>query len=110
MYAKVDPKLWPPGLEEVEYLNKRLKQINWDYEVLLERRMFAGLAEQPDIKFSIRKWKPRIDYNDAPVFEVVWEGEGLSECTGMLRMLIAVEESNAAGDDRVYPQRVRRIP
>lgn len=95
LYAKIDQRMWPPGLEEVEYLAKQLKQACWDYDVQMERLMFAGLRDFPQFRFVIVKWGRRNDYNDRATRTVVWEGQDMEQCTGMLRMLISVERSEA---------------
>lgn len=106
MYAKLDPQFWPLGLEEMEYLAKRLKQLCWNYEVRVEKLMFSGLEREsvPMMRFAILKWKTRRDINDSPGFDTLWVGENFAELTGMLRMLITVEEGVLeAARNRVNP-------
>lgn len=97
MYAKVDPKHWPLGLEEAEYLAKQLKRVAWDCEVVMERSVLA-MTPEPVFRFAIIRWGRRADLLDTPKREVLWEGTDVVELTGMLRMLIAVEKDYAAAD------------
>lgn len=90
LYADLDERMYPPGWEEAEYLTKQLKQVSWSYQMVVQRKMVAGL-DGPDHKFAIIKWGIRVNLNDVPKRDVVWEGSEFSELTGMLRLLIATE-------------------
>ncbi len=107
MYAKVDRKMWPLGLEEIEYLSAQLGRLNWKYEVRYEMLMFAGMKDQPQTKFAIWKWTQTNRDKTGTTHEVIWEGSDKTECTGILRMLIAVAESDAP-EEVVYYKATNR--
>lgn len=93
MYVPIHKRDWPLGLDEIEYLARVLKGKCYDYEVQVATKLFAGL-HGPKHMLSIIKWGRRRDFNDSSRREIIWEGDDSHECAGMLRLLIAAEDSN----------------
>ncbi len=98
LYAKLDQELWPLQWEELEYLAKRLKQINWSYSVEAERSIFGSL---PAHRFVLIKWEQRQRLTDSPKREVVGEYKTMEEIIPMLKLLISVEEDKLKEQGRV---------
>lgn len=94
MYAQLDKRMWPPGWEEAEWYAKKLQQVSWNYQVVVERKMFAGL-QGPDYKFVIVRYGLRPDINTPAPRTVVWEGFDFTEFVGMLKLLCASEQAAA---------------
>lgn len=89
LYAKLDEAQWPLQWEELEYLAKRLNQMNWAYSVEAERSIFGSL---PAHRFVLIKWEARKHANDSPKREEVGTYKTMDEIIPMLKLLISVEE------------------
>lgn len=102
LYAKTDREFWPPGFEEAEWLHRKLQKMAYAYQMEMRTRMFSSYSlEAPAYQFAIIKWENHAS-RARPGRTVVWEGTDYAELTGMLRMLIAVEEGNlVSGNDEV---------
>ncbi len=101
LYAKTDREFWPPGFEEAEWLIKKLQKLSYTYQMEVTTRMFASHdADAPHYMFAIINWENHKE-RARPGRTVVWEGADYAELTGMLRMLITVEEGNSVIHDEV---------
>ena len=89
LYAKLDDEQWPMQWEELEYLAKRLKQMNWSYSVEAERSIFGSL---PAYRFVLIKWGARQRLTDSPKREEVAYYKTMEEIIPMLKLLISAEE------------------
>ena len=89
LYAKLDEEQWPLQWEELEYLAKKLKQMNWSYSVEAERSIFGSL---PAHRFVLIKWVPRKSANESPKREEVGYYKTMEEIIPMLKLLISAEE------------------
>lgn len=94
LYADLNPRNFPPGWEEAEYLAKMLKQISWHHQLVVRKKMFA-VPDGPEYKFTIIRWGIRRDINSEVPRTELWEGSDYAELTGMLRLLIATETAQA---------------
>jgi hypothetical protein len=89
LYAKLDQELWPLQWEELEYLTKRLKQLDWAYAVEAEKSIFGSL---PTYRFVLIKWSPRMTINAQPKREELGTFKSVEEITPILKLLISTEE------------------
>jgi hypothetical protein len=90
LYAPVFSKAaWPLGVEEIEYLEKKLRQLNFSYQVGLEMRMFA-LLDYPEYRFILMKWE---NYGDGNKRIVLLETYDKEQVASALKMLVSIEET-----------------
>jgi hypothetical protein len=90
LYAAVHNKAaWPLGAEEIEYLEKRLRHFNYNYQVGAERRMFESHVH-PEYRFVLLKWEHRKDGN---IRNVLLETHDIEQMASALKMLISIEET-----------------
>lgn len=97
LYAKLDQELWPIQWEELEYLAKRLKQLNWSYAVEAERSIFGSL---PAYRFVLIKWHPRKPTAKASATterEELGAYKTMEEIIPILKLLISTEEDILKG-------------
>ncbi len=94
LYAKLDQELWPIQWEELEYLAKRLKQVNWAYAVEVEKSIFGSL---PAHRFVLIKWGQRQHVNDSPKREELGTYKTMEEIIPILKLLISTEEDILKG-------------
>lgn len=92
MYAPIDKKFWPDGLEEVEYLFRELQHVAYGYGVGV---LSAALAWQKNLiepyEFAVYRWVQQpITRNNKR--EDVWRGTDKEMFISTLRMLVAVEK------------------
>lgn len=94
LYAPIAKDQWPLGLEEVEYLQKELRNYATppsSIQVVVERSMFAFGG----LKFVIIEWGNR--RNALTDRNVLGEYTDLKEVTGMLRLLLGMaKDAHAA--------------
>lgn len=79
----------PLGLEELEYLEKKLRQFNTNYQVGLEMRMFA-LPDYPEYRYVLLKWEYLS--MDNPKRIVLLETHDMTQMASALKMLVSIEE------------------
>lgn len=91
LYAAVhDHRAWPLGLEELEYLKKKLKQLNYSYQVGLEMRMFA-LSDHPEYRYTLVKFE-HVSVTRAKRI-VLLETHDMEQMASALKMLVSIEET-----------------
>ena len=92
LYAPIGKDQWPLGLEEVEYLQKELRNYATppsSIQVVLEQSMFGGGV---DLKFVIIEWGNDVKHERT----VLGEYTDLKEVTGMLRLLLGMAKDKFA--------------
>jgi hypothetical protein len=90
LYAAVhDHRAWPLGLEELEYLKKKLKHLNCNYRLDLEVRMFA-LSDHPEHRYVLLKWD---HYAEGNKRIVLLETHDMEQMASALKMLVSIEET-----------------
>lgn len=91
LYAAVNNKAaWPLGAEEIEYLEKKLRHLNYNYQVGLEVRMFS-LPDHPEHRFVLLKWE-HIS-GDTSKRNVLLETHDIEQMASALKMLVSIEET-----------------
>ena len=100
LYAPIAKDQWPLGLEEVEYLQKELRNYATppsSIQVVLERGMFQDVdndRRHERLKFVIIEWGNR--RNALTDRNVLGEYTDLKEVTGMLRLLLGMAKDKFA--------------
>jgi hypothetical protein len=92
LYAKLENDHWPLELEELEYVAKRLKHLNWAYDVEVQRSIFGSL---PAHRFVLIKWEARQSTKTEPAKtnrNLIGEYKTKEEIIPMIRLLISAEE------------------
>ena len=89
LYAPVNASVWPLGVEEIEYLEKKLRQLNYNYQVGLEVRMFS-LPDHPEYRYVLLKWE---HYAEGNKRNVLLETHDIEQMASALKMLISIEET-----------------
>jgi hypothetical protein len=90
LYAPVFSKAaWPLGLEELEYLEKKLRQLNYSYQVGLEMRMFS-LLDYPEYRYILLKWESHAEGSKRIV---LLETHDTEQMASALKMLVSIEEN-----------------
>ena len=89
LYAPVNANAWKFGWEEIEYLEKKLRQFNYNYQVGAERRMFDS-QDLPEYRFVLLKWEHRKDGNKR---NVLLETHDMEQMASALKMLVSIEET-----------------
>ena len=90
LYAPVNASAWKWAWEEIEHLEKRLRQLHPNYQVIAERRMFE-LQDHPEYRFVLLKWGVLTHATAARTREVLLETYDLGQMASALKMLISVE-------------------
>ena len=91
LYAAVhDHRAWPLGLEELEYLKKKLRQFNYHYRLDLEVRMFA-LSDHPEYRYTLVKFE-HVSATRAKRI-VLLETHDMEQMASALKMLVSIEET-----------------
>lgn len=91
MYAEIVFEQFPPGWEELEWKARKLKQLNWSYQLQVGRQAF-GHAMGPQFQFTIIRWGVRTDIFNTPPREVLYEGHDYYAVLGFISMLLKAEE------------------
>ena len=92
LYAAVhDRRAWPLGLEEIEHLKQKLKQLNYNYRLDLEMRMFA-LTNHPEYRYTLVKFEHMYP-GSAPKRIVLLETHDKEQMASALKMLVSIEET-----------------
>lgn len=92
MYAEIQPEQYPPGWEELEWKARKLKQLNWSYQLLVGRQVFGHYERLPQYQYTIIKWGVRTDIFNTPPREVLYEGHDFYAVLGFISMLLKAEE------------------
>lgn len=91
LYAAVNHRSsWPLGVEEIEYLEKRLRQLNFNYQVGLEMRMFAS-SYRPQYRYVLVKFE-HVSGSAAKRI-VLLETHDKEQMASALKMLVSIEET-----------------
>jgi hypothetical protein len=84
-----DRSAWPLGAEELEYLEKKLRNLNYNYQVGMEARMFS-LPDHPEHRYVLLKWE---HYAEGNKRIVLLETHDIEQMASALKMLISIEET-----------------
>jgi hypothetical protein len=91
LYAEIQAEQYPPGWEELEWKCKKLRQLNWSYQLQVGRQVF-GHAMGPTYQFTLIKWGHRPDVNTPVKREVLYEGHDYYAVLGFVSMLLTAAE------------------
>ena len=92
LYAAVNHRSsWPLGVEEIEYLEKRLRQLNFNYQVGLEMRMFNTVEYAPLYRYTLVKFEHVS--GDTSKRIVLLETHDIEQLASALKMLVSIEET-----------------
>jgi hypothetical protein len=94
LYAPVNANAWQFGWEEIEYLEKRLRHLNADYQVGAERRMMGSRIDLPEYRFVLLKWSVLTHTTVTRKREVVLETYDIQQMASTLTMLISIEKEH----------------
>lgn len=90
LYAPITKERYPLGWEELEWKCRKLKQLNWSYQVEVSRQMFQ--LKYPEYQFTLIRWGHRPDINTPAKREVLYEGHDYHAVLGFVSMLLTAEE------------------
>lgn len=91
LYAAVtDRGAWPLGVEELVYLEKKLKRLDPHYQVGMEMRMFNTMEYAPVYRYVLLRWE---NHGDGNIRIVVLETHDTEQMASALKMLISIEEN-----------------
>jgi len=91
-YAEIQKEQWPLGWEELEWKCRKLKQLEWSYQVQVGRQVFAHFKQFPEFQFTLIRWGHRRSINESPPREVLYEGHDYYAVLGFVSMLLTAEE------------------
>lgn len=89
LYAPVNANAWKLGWEELEYLEKKLKRLDFRYQVGAERRMFES-QDHPEYRFVLLRWE---NHGDGNKRNVLLETHDTEQMASALKMLVSIEEN-----------------
>lgn len=93
LYAAVtDRGAWPLGAEELEYLEERLRRLNFAYQVGMEMRMLNTAEYAPVYRFVLLKWDV---VEGMKKRNVLLETHDIEQMASALKMLVSIEENEA---------------
>ncbi len=102
LYAPIAKDQWPLGLEEVEYLQRELRNYSTpasSIQVVLERSVFGvGVG----VKFVIIEWGNGVKR----ARNVLGEYTDVKEVTGMLRLLLGVAKDRFAAQSALVSKSI----
>jgi hypothetical protein len=90
LYASIALQNYPLGWEELEWKLRKLKQLNWAYQLQVGQRMFQ--LKYPEYQFTLIRWGQRISINENAPREVLYEGHDFYAVLGFVSMLLKAEE------------------
>jgi hypothetical protein len=93
LYAPVNANAWQFGWEEIEYLEKKLRRLNANYQVIAERRLFE-LQDHPEYRFVLLKWGVLTRTTVTRTREVLLETHDIQQMVSALTMLISIEKEH----------------
>ena len=89
MYAPLKREQYPLGWEELEYLEKKLRYMNTNYQVGAEKWVFSTPDGLPRYRYVVLKW----GHNGTNFKrETLCETEDIRQACSVMTMLIAVAE------------------
>ncbi len=98
MYVEIVAAQYPPGWEELEWKAKKLKKLNYSYQLQVSKRAF-GHGMGPVYQFALIRWSSRsgsrsvISHFDHELTrEVLYEGHDYQAVVGFVSMLLTAEE------------------
>ena len=94
LYAPVNANAWQFGWEEIEYLEKRLRTVNSNYQVGAERRMLSSRIDLPEYRFVLLKWGVLTRATMTRKREVLLETHDIQQMASALTMLISIEKEH----------------
>lgn len=94
LFAQINQNEWPLKWEELEYLAKRLKNMDWSYDVIAERCVFGAYERH---QFVLIKWHPRTVVAGnvepaSPKREELGTYKTMEEIIPIVKLLISTEE------------------
>jgi len=95
LYAPVNANAWQFGWEEIEYLEKRLRLLNANYQVGAQRRMLSSRIDLPEYRFVLLKWGVLTRTTMTRKREVLLETHDIQQMASALTMLISIEKESA---------------
>jgi hypothetical protein len=90
LYASIAMQNYPLGWEELEWKMRKLKQLNWGYQLDIAQQVFSLKA--PPYQFTLIRWGQRSDYNAPAPREVLYEGHDYYAVLGFVTLLLTAEE------------------
>jgi hypothetical protein len=94
LYAPVNANAWQFGWEEIEYLEKRLRLLNANYQVGAQRRMLSSRIDLPEYRFVLLKWGGLTRTTMTRTREVLLETHDIQQMVSALTMLISIEKEH----------------
>lgn len=92
LYAPVNKRaMWMLAWDELEYLEKKLRQTNANYQVSAERRMFES-QDLPEYRFVLLKWNVYPKNSLLHKREEVLVTDDVQHMASVMKMLISIEE------------------
>jgi hypothetical protein len=79
------------GVEEIEYLEKKLRQLNFSYQVGLEMRMFNTVEYAPLYRYVLVKFEHVSGDTSRRI--VLLETHDIEQMASALKMLVSIEET-----------------
>ena len=92
LYAEIQAEQYPPGWEELEWKCKKLRQLNWSYQLEIGQQVFGHYERLPQYQFTLIRWGHRPDVNTPAKREVLYEGHDYYAVLGFVSMLLTAEE------------------
>ncbi len=90
MYASIALSNYPLGWEELEWKLRKLKQLDWAYQLDIAQQVFSLKA--PPYQFTLIRWGHRPNINTSPPREVLYEGHDYYAVLGFVSLLLTAEE------------------
>lgn len=91
MYAQLARKNYPLGWEELEFLERKLRTLNPNYQVGAEKWVFSTEDGLPRYRYVVLRWA-RDPVTHESRRETLCETEELQHACAVITMLIAVTE------------------
>ena len=93
MYVEIEVAQYPPGWEELEWKVKKLKQLNYSYQLQVSKRAF-GHGMGPMYQFTLIRWSRHAisHFDHERTREVLYEGHDYQAVVGFVSMLLTAEE------------------
>jgi hypothetical protein len=93
MYIEIEAAQYPPGWEELEWKAKKLKKLNYSYQLQVSKRAF-GHGMGPMYQFALIRWGRHVisHFDHERTREVLYEGHDYQAVVGFVSMLLTAEE------------------
>ena len=95
LYIEILRERYPLGWEELEWKFRKLKQLNWFYQLSIGQPAFQ--LDVPPYQFTLIRWGIRPDVNTSAPREVLYEGHDYKAVLGYISLLLKVEEDQREG-------------